>query len=360
MSVMFGLVILTFITSAMELFASQYAFSLMLAADSLHMFLDAIVYISNLIAEHMDQKLNRAKEEMQFYVDERAHARGHPTYEREEVDEMDDVVIGDDDNSDEFHERHRFIISKPFANSNKATEEITRIDLEDDEDFLSPRILEAEAKSASLAISANKWQVASSMLTGLVLAGSAVSVLTVSVVRFVQAVESKNDAAVDKEMDTNMIFVSGVVGVSLHICALLAFVFLPELHNFHHKPSLLHSLGSPRCKMQREGDYTYGCYTHGQDLHISATLFHIIADGLSNVGLLVVLILVKLDFHPVIVDSASAIVISSAVLVMAFCLLRVTLPAFKVTFWNPTLVDAIPVDCNASYSLSGTVYQKRA
>ncbi|GAB5366760.1 hypothetical protein AAMO2058_001171300 [Amorphochlora amoebiformis] len=340
------LAISTLVTGFIELVASKYASSVTLGADSLHMVLDAFVYTLNYIAEQKHQNLAQTKKHRQMLDDGR-------------------------------------FCSNVFSDLSKETRKLLsehsdveqRSSLAQDELLLtlSPRSLQNDAIEAQMALNAVHWEVASSCVTGIVLLGSPLYIATVSVQKFLTAIQGPSHASiVEEKMDNSLLFYAGILGFCLHSIALVTFLFVPELQQLNPALILGRSIG------HRDWDKGGGCHTdtHAnaladeqmlgefkgtsiQGLHLSATLFHILSDIMENLGLLVALLLIKLNFHPALVDASASIVISCAVMVMATCLLRLSLPAFCSTFFDPTISESIPVDPNRTLYLTGDHHGKK-
>uniref|UniRef100_A0A7S3YEX8 Cation efflux protein transmembrane domain-containing protein n=2 Tax=Lotharella globosa TaxID=91324 RepID=A0A7S3YEX8_9EUKA len=301
MNLMVGLVATTFATSLLELLVARYASSVTLAADALHMLLDGFVYTLNLIAEHKAQKFERARATRMAFEKTRSPSPLSP------IPESDNLLGA------------------------SSTVEVCEL--------LSPRIIEADAEEASMAASASRWQSASALTTGVVLLGSAITVGLASIMKLTYAAAGSRQASeLDGDMDVNFVFLTGLLSACVHTGALLMFFCHPELKHLHHTPTLCFA-SSPGT---RRGSRYRVHYRHG-DIHLSATLFHIISDILENVGLLVVVILVRLKYHPAIVDAAASVAISGAILVVSASLLVKAVPAFNDAFCKKTLSEALHI-----------------
>ncbi|GAB5366761.1 hypothetical protein AAMO2058_001171300 [Amorphochlora amoebiformis] len=271
------LAISTLVTGFIELVASKYASSVTLGADSLHMVLDAFVYTLNYIAEQKHQNLAQTKKHRQMLDDGR-------------------------------------FCSNVFSDLSKETRKLLsehsdveqRSSLAQDELLLtlSPRSLQNDAIEAQMALNAVHWEVASSCVTGIVLLGSPLYIATVSVQKFLTAIQGPSHASiVEEKMDNSLLFYAGILGFCLHSIALVTFLFVPELQQLNPALILGRSIG------HRDWDKGGGCHTdtHAnaladeqmlgefkgtsiQGLHLSATLFHILSDIMENLGLLVVTI----------------------------------------------------------------------
>eukprot|EP00470_Lotharella_oceanica_P012679 CAMPEP_0170179738 /NCGR_PEP_ID=MMETSP0040_2-20121228/18958_1 /TAXON_ID=641309 /ORGANISM="Lotharella oceanica, Strain CCMP622" /LENGTH=320 /DNA_ID=CAMNT_0010424013 /DNA_START=57 /DNA_END=1019 /DNA_ORIENTATION=- len=300
MNLMVGLAVTTFVTSLLELIAARYASSVTLTADAIHMLLDAFVYTLNLIAEYKSQKFHQARSFRMSIDKTRSPSPRSPEPESEKLLAPGEIVC----------------------------------------ELFSPRILEADAEEAFLAASVNRWQSASALATGVLLLGSAVTVCVASIMKLTYAARGSRQAMeMDGNMDLNFVFLTGLMSLFVHTGALAMFFCHPELQHLHHTPTLCFSSSA----LSRRRSARRGHHRHG-DIHLSATLFHVISDALENIGLIVVLILVRIElYHPAIVDAAASVAISCAIFVVAGALLIKAVPAFHDSFCKKTISEEIPV-----------------
>mmetsp|Transcript_11039 Transcript_11039/g.20299 ORF Transcript_11039/g.20299 Transcript_11039/m.20299 type:complete len:392 (+) Transcript_11039:124-1299(+) len=283
----------------LELLAVTESLSLALIADGMHTLLDCLCYVVNLVAEVKVQK-------------DLAKQPGPEQLKEEQtrllIDEEICCQITEDDlQTDLCNWGVLDLINGKDCKIGGSPKTKYNCPCHDTECGTENSAMEASA--VVLSPVSNTWIFGGTLFTGIVMLGASTWVTIDACLKLSSVYNGDaEETSLDRDARVTLIIVS-VVGFTLRFGLLLASLWLPQLHSYHHMPG-------QRC-------------SHKHNIHLFASLLHLIADQLESVVLVIVAILIYLGFNSTLVDGIGSLVIATIVIYLS---LRLMAHLYKTTY----------------------------